>query len=192
MAPASRRGGNKRIAPAKALRGMKKRYTRVWSDPKNLSESAAVPGTPAFKWARRQILLARQSLPERRRGNPVYLDLAAGKALASSTIAADLGFRRLHTLDLASVRPLRPPEGSRLRISHVQGDVQALPYRGGFADIVSSFMGWDMAPDITKATRELRRVMRPNARAVIMLHRFEGVGHVEKGLEELRDIGRGH
>lgn len=55
----------------------------------------------------------------------------------------------------------------RARLDLRQGDGQALPYEGASFDAAFSMFGLFMFPDRSRGFSELRRVLRPNGRAVV-------------------------
>jgi ubiquinone/menaquinone biosynthesis C-methylase UbiE len=120
-------------------------------------------------WAPRVVELAAL-----RRGMRV-LDLACGTGLVARLAAEAVGVEgRVAALDLnpamvavASALPI--VEGAA--IEWVEGDAQALPFAEESFDVVCCQLGLQFFPDREGAVREMRRVLVPGGRAVVMVWR---------------------
>lgn len=95
------------------------------------------------------------------------VDVAAGPGTLS-LLAAELG-ARVAALDLSPemIANLRRRVGSSVAIEAMIGDGQALPYADERFDGGFSMFGLMFFPDRAAGFRELRRVLRPGARAVV-------------------------
>jgi SAM-dependent methyltransferase len=109
-----------------------------------------------------------------RRGLRV-LDVACGTGLVARLAADAVGTEGYVTaLDLnpamlAVASELPAPEGAA--IEWVEGDAQALPFAEASFDVVCCQLGLQFFPDREGAVREMRRVLVPGGRAVVMVWR---------------------
>lgn len=68
-------------------------------------------------------------------------------------------------------------EGCRGRVSAIQADACALPFRDDFADVVVSRGSFQFWPDLTEGLREVHRVLKPG-----------GVAYIGRGLPERMEL----
>ena len=103
------------------------------------------------------------------RPNERALDVACGTGIVARTIAPVLGPEgRLVAVDISPAmldvaRALAPPDGAA--IEWVQGEANALP--GDGFDLVLCQQGLQFFPDQAAAVAEMKRVLRPDGRAVV-------------------------
>ena len=103
------------------------------------------------------------------------LDDACGTGLVARLAAEAVGTDgHVTALDLnpamlAVASALQTPEGAA--IEWVEGDAQALPFPEASFDVVCCQLGLQFFPDREGAVREMRRVLVPGGRAVVMVWR---------------------
>jgi SAM-dependent methyltransferase len=120
-------------------------------------------------WGPRVVELARL-----RRGLRV-LDVACGTGLVARLAAEAVGADgRVAALDLnpamlAVASELPPVDGAQ--IDWVEGDAQSLPFTDASFDVVCCQLGLQFFPDRERAVREIKRVLVPGGRAVVMVWR---------------------
>ena len=107
--------------------------------------------------------------------NERVLDVATGSgnaALAAARRGCDvIGVDYVPSL-LARARRRADAEG--LPAEFVEGDAEALPFRDGRFDVVSSVFGAMFAPDQERTASELARVCRPGGRIGLVAHTPDG------------------
>ena len=107
--------------------------------------------------------------------NERVLDVATGSgnaALAAARRGCDvIGVDYVPSL-LARARRRADAEG--LPAEFVEGDAEALPFRDGRFDVVSSVFGAMFAPDQERTASELVRVCRPGGRIGLVAHTPDG------------------
>jgi demethylmenaquinone methyltransferase/2-methoxy-6-polyprenyl-1,4-benzoquinol methylase len=117
-------------------------------------------------WKRQTVRLALSDAPR----NPRVLDLCCGsgdlcflaeQAGAGPVIGADF------TLPMLDVARRRRREGGR-RSVFVQADALRLPFRDGAFDVLTIGYGLRNVADIPAALSEMRRVLAPGGRAVVL------------------------
>lgn len=77
-------------------------------------------------------------------------------------------------VDMSRVSILRTREGARelgLPVDVAQSDAESLPFADESFDAVVSFGVLHHTPDTGRAVREVRRVLKPGGRAIVMLYR---------------------
>lgn len=101
-------------------------------------------------------------VPPASRDGAVLLDLACGAGLLSPHLA---GKRYTHVgVDLS---PTALPQAAARGVRAVRGDVLALPFRDGCADVVSAGEILEHVPDLPAAIAEACRVLRPGGLLVL-------------------------
>jgi ubiquinone/menaquinone biosynthesis C-methylase UbiE len=103
------------------------------------------------------------------------LDVACGTGLVARLAAEAVGVDgRVAALDLnpamLAVASELPPVGGA-PIEWVEGDAQALPFAEASFDVVCCQLGLQFFPDRERALREMKRVLLPGGRAVVMVWR---------------------
>jgi ubiquinone/menaquinone biosynthesis C-methylase UbiE len=120
-------------------------------------------------WGRRVVELAALRPGQR------VLDVACGTGLVARLAAEAVGLDgRVAALDLnpamlAAASELPEPEGAP--IEWVEGDAEALPFTEASFDVVCCQLGLQFFPDRERALREMKRVLVPGGRAVVMVWR---------------------
>src|SRR5262245_42035795 len=118
------------------------------------------------RWKRQTVRLALSGLPR----SPRVLDLCCGSGDlgflaeemgAGSVVGADF------TLPMLAVARRRRDEGRR-RTRFVQADALRLPFRDGAFDVITIGYGLRNVADIPAALSEMRRVLAPGGRAVVL------------------------
>jgi SAM-dependent methyltransferase len=103
------------------------------------------------------------------------LDVACGTGVVARLAASQVGPRgHVVGLDLnpgmlSRARALPPPEGAP--IEWKEGDAGALPFDVSTFDAVFCQLGFQYFPDRPKATREMRRVLKPTGRLIALVWR---------------------
>jgi len=123
-------------------------------------------------WKRQTVAMALQDAGSRMpdAGRPRVLDLCCGSG-DLCFLAEDLGARSVvgadFTLPMLAVARKRGRAGKR-RSQFVQADALALPFRDGAFDAVTISYGLRNIADLDAALREMRRVLAPAGRAVVL------------------------
>jgi demethylmenaquinone methyltransferase/2-methoxy-6-polyprenyl-1,4-benzoquinol methylase len=117
-------------------------------------------------WKRQTVRLALDGMPR----NPRVLDLCCGSG-DLCFLAEDLGAGMVvgadFTLPMLEVAKRRRREGG-LRSRFVQADALRLPFPGGTFDVLTIGYGLRNIADIPAALAEMRRVLAPGGRAVVL------------------------
>ncbi|MCU0491626.1 MAG: methyltransferase domain-containing protein [Chloroflexaceae bacterium] len=140
-------------------------YERTWR-PQALSLLSGEP----FGYSRELPLIARLMEPER---PGIYLDVACSNGLYARALAQARGGAPGHVVGIDHALPM-VQEGRRfaqqagLRISFVRASAQALPFAAGSVAGVAMGGSLNEIGDVNKALAEMRRVLAPDGRAVLM------------------------
>jgi 2-polyprenyl-6-hydroxyphenyl methylase/3-demethylubiquinone-9 3-methyltransferase len=101
-------------------------------------------------------------IPKARRPGAILLDLACGAGLLAPHVAGK-GYRHIG-VDLS---PTALPQAAAHGMTPVRGDVLALPFPDGCADVVSAGEILEHVPDLPGAVAEACRVLRPGGLLVL-------------------------
>lgn len=120
------------------------------------------------RWKRQTVRLAL----ERRRAGTRVLDLCCGTG-DLSFLAQETGGHRLHVVGLDCTLPMlavarRRRLTSGYRCLFAQGDALRLPFPDGSFDVITVGYGLRNLADLETALGEMRRVLAPGGRAVIL------------------------
>ena len=107
------------------------------------------------------------------------LDVGCGTGRNLSLVGAGT---RVIGLDPAR-EPLLPARRRAPRVPLVQGDAQALPFRGGTFDTVISGLVFCSVPDPRRGLAEVRRVLRPDG-ALRMLEHVRATGGLKARVQD--------
>ena len=106
----------------------------------------------------------------------VYLGIGAGRGFLEATIYNNLKrLKRVILLDFAERKPLikrteAKGEVRKPNVVNLVADAQVLPVEGNSVDIISNQFTHDFTDDPDTAAREMHRVLKPGAKAVVFLH----------------------
>jgi SAM-dependent methyltransferase len=100
-----------------------------------------------------------------------FLDLGGGVGWGAHEACTRGGVRRAVSLDF-SMRAIELGRASTGGVEWVQGDGTALPFADGTFDRALSFGSLEHFPDVPGALGELRRVLRPDAKAALVVPNF--------------------
>jgi SAM-dependent methyltransferase len=138
-------------------------------------------------WTRRAMLERLGPLP----GEPVVVDLGCSTGYLLEDLAEEHPGALLIGIDLVAAG-LRKASANAPRARLVQADVCALPLEDESVDAAVSANLLEHVPDDELALRELRRVLRPGARAVLVVPAGPGVyDYYDRFLGHERRYGSG-
>lgn len=100
-----------------------------------------------------------------------FLDLGSGVGWAARLASARGGAKRVVGLDFA-LRALKLGNSSVRGVARVQGDGTKLPFRDASFERLLSFGSIEHFPDVVAGIREIRRVLTPDGRAVVVVPNF--------------------
>lgn len=129
---------------------------------------------------RRRTTALREDIKE---PNVNLLSIGPGHAVAELQILRQLRGAKLHTIDIAKVKPIwdvlaieakRDNREKTIEHAHrqVQGSAEALPYLDNSMHIAVSAFALDHATNPDRAASELHRVLAPGGGAVILLTKY--------------------
>jgi len=120
--------------------------------------------------ARKMLRALASSLPE----GSNYLGIGAGSGFTEAGMGyAFKKFGSVTILDIAKRRPKMSAKRGHGNVLNVEADAQVLPIKPDSMDLVSCLMSQDFYADRDVASREMFRVMKPGAHAVVFLHHPE-------------------
>jgi ubiquinone/menaquinone biosynthesis C-methylase UbiE len=128
----------------------------------HFDEDIASPGTERLWRALREL----EPL-----GGTSFLDLGSGVGWAARLAAERGGAKVVVGVDFA-YRALRLGADALPEVLRVQGDGTRLPFRNDTFERVLSFGSVEHFPDVVQGLRELRRVLAPGGRAVVVVPNF--------------------
>lgn len=120
--------------------------------------------------ARRMLRRLASALPD----GSNYLGIGAGSGFTEAGMKdAFKKFGSVTILDIAKRKPKMGVGRGQANVLNVEADAQLLPVRPNSMDLVSCLMSQDFYADRDKATKDMFRVMKPGAHAVVFLHHPE-------------------
>jgi len=117
-----------------------------------------------------------------------YLGIGAGPGLTEFHNYSDCleKFKSVAILDIAK----RTPAFSRSDAKNVidlEGDAENIPVKTGSIDLATCLLSQDFYPNRDKSTQEIRRILKPGAKAIVFLHHpesYRGILKLTKNAED--------